>query len=490
MNASVLRLRVFSGPHRGAEISLPAGEFLVGSDDSCDIILTDHSLSPRHVLVRIATAANDTPPEVRVSPVDGPVILQDQPAAAETVWAALTPCLLGSTMLAWIAHDQPAETWQKLVPTSPMHHQTASAVPETSVPESEAPPGAAPETPEPTDPEATTATSVPSARRSGPLGKVLRLAVIALCLGALGISYGYRPQSAEQTPADIAAVLAANGFGSLTVDSLGQIPSISGVVDDDEARGRLLRLARSLKTPMHLNVRVRSDKTNAIIFAFNTRGLFPEVREQEKDSRRVYLVSGYMRDQIVEDEGFRAVEEDLALEASVMDRRVLHADQVAEVLAPLLTKAGLQETHIQYLPGLVQVGGDFAGNRRETLGTILAEAQQHLEIPIRFRIVSGDASTTPPSAGRTASATIPPPGQDRADVANPLAARTDQAPPNLKVTGVTLTPMPFICLDTGERVFEGGQLASGHVLESIDSKKLKLRKNGQTTIYPLRGADE
>ena len=37
-------LRIFSGQHLGAEIELPDGEHVIGTDDSCDIILSDPSL--------------------------------------------------------------------------------------------------------------------------------------------------------------------------------------------------------------------------------------------------------------------------------------------------------------------------------------------------------------------------------------------------------------------------------------------------------------
>ncbi|PKN31234.1 MAG: EscD/YscD/HrpQ family type III secretion system inner membrane ring protein, partial [Deltaproteobacteria bacterium HGW-Deltaproteobacteria-20] len=46
--AGSIRLRIFSGPHMGAEIILPPGEHLVGSDDSCVIILSEGLVSPRH----------------------------------------------------------------------------------------------------------------------------------------------------------------------------------------------------------------------------------------------------------------------------------------------------------------------------------------------------------------------------------------------------------------------------------------------------------
>jgi len=41
-------LKVVSGPHQGAEIRLPQGRSLVGSDDECDVVLHDVLVAPQH----------------------------------------------------------------------------------------------------------------------------------------------------------------------------------------------------------------------------------------------------------------------------------------------------------------------------------------------------------------------------------------------------------------------------------------------------------
>ena len=59
-----------------------------------------------------------------------------------------------------------------------------------------------------------------------------------------------------------------------------------------------------------------------------------------------------------------------------------------------------------------------------------------------------------------------------------------------QVTGVTMSPMKFISLSNGQRIFEGGLLPGGYTLDSIDVRVLTLRKDGQTLQYPLRGAQD
>lgn len=40
--------RIYSGVHSGAQIELTPGTWVIGRDDSCDIILTDASIAARH----------------------------------------------------------------------------------------------------------------------------------------------------------------------------------------------------------------------------------------------------------------------------------------------------------------------------------------------------------------------------------------------------------------------------------------------------------
>ncbi len=48
-----LVLKILSGPHLGAEILLSNGEYILGTSDECDIILSDHSISEKHVKITV-----------------------------------------------------------------------------------------------------------------------------------------------------------------------------------------------------------------------------------------------------------------------------------------------------------------------------------------------------------------------------------------------------------------------------------------------------
>lgn len=58
-------LKVVSGPHQGAEIRLPQGCSLVGSDEECDVVLHDVLVAPQHFSFELS---NDS---IKVTPLGG-----------------------------------------------------------------------------------------------------------------------------------------------------------------------------------------------------------------------------------------------------------------------------------------------------------------------------------------------------------------------------------------------------------------------------------
>ena len=50
---SQLILRVLSGQHRGAELPLPPGKYVLGSSDEADIIISDPGIAPEHLTIEI-----------------------------------------------------------------------------------------------------------------------------------------------------------------------------------------------------------------------------------------------------------------------------------------------------------------------------------------------------------------------------------------------------------------------------------------------------
>jgi type III secretion protein D len=104
-------LKVLSGPHLGAEVQLDIGEYRIGRDFDCDVVLTDHSLASEHALLAI------TPEGIRVQNLAGEVIvdrqLHDDPARLLPFFTMLT---LGTTLL---TVGPESATWPNLQPPLP-----------------------------------------------------------------------------------------------------------------------------------------------------------------------------------------------------------------------------------------------------------------------------------------------------------------------------------------------------------------------------------
>jgi type III secretion protein D len=71
------RLKIVAGPHRGGEMLLPeSGELVIGSDDACDLVLSDPALAGRHARLRLDGQA-------RLIPLEGAVSAEGLPLPAE-----------------------------------------------------------------------------------------------------------------------------------------------------------------------------------------------------------------------------------------------------------------------------------------------------------------------------------------------------------------------------------------------------------------------
>ena len=78
--------------------------------------------------------------------------------------------------------------------------------------------------------------------------------------------------------------------------------------------------------------------------------------------------------------------------------------------------------------------------------------------------------------------------QENKEKASAAAQQNDTGSSSFQVSAVSMGPMKFITLKNGERVFEGGELPGGYVLEKVSVDELTLTRNNTTTLYPLRGS--
>lgn len=93
--------RIYSGVHSGAQIELTPGTWVIGRDDSCDIILTDASIAARHAALIVEAS------EVSCEPLDGKISAADGGALKGLKLAPGALWRFGSVIAAWGGQPMP-----------------------------------------------------------------------------------------------------------------------------------------------------------------------------------------------------------------------------------------------------------------------------------------------------------------------------------------------------------------------------------------------
>ncbi len=277
--AGVVSFRLLTGPHMGAEVVLPEGSISIGSDDSCDIILQDGSVAPRHARLDVIQA--ESGPSVQIMPLDRNVLVRGESVPSEGMpLPAATPCFLGLSCLAWIPVGDSPDVWTSVLAEVQETGWGTARSGKAGIPASEQP-----EKPEDmlsasevddaillTDQVDANEVGEESAEKlqGRRLARSLTMLVALLCLCGLVFSYAGRSPDPEERAAQVREIMADAGFESLRVIPMGQGVAVLGTVDSDAERATLLNLARNVHYPVYLDLIVQGDRVEAVRTAFNS----------------------------------------------------------------------------------------------------------------------------------------------------------------------------------------------------------------------------
>ncbi len=476
---SEVQIRLLSGANLGADIVLTDGRWVVGRDDSCDIILADSSLEARHVSLIVSDAG------LQFEPLDGVVTdAADLPAGSDLAAGALYK--LGSVLFAWGPKDATEGFWETVQLS--LKGLSAPAAPPAAEAEEEAPDKEATEE-EPTDAapafpkEAAEEDEKPGEKKSST--KAIAAAVAAVVLLSAGVAgwWGWTHQHHESAEDRAAAVLKetarhvkAAGFANVIVkpEPSGAL-RLTGSVKNDEERGRLVALARLLDAPATLDVTVDSDYTEPLKSAFNTLDFWPEVTlttSSANPKEKTVNVAAYMMTNVTEEQAFQNVLKDLPTTDGVtLKRRILYQDDVAKLFSKAFYDTGVVGAKLTYLPGRVKLVTTLTPDRKEKLDLALAAVKRSSPVPLTIDVVN--------EADQNAAV------REKKIAATPKPS-SDPMKPSFRVAGVSGGALKFVTLSSGEKVFAGGRLPGGFVLETVQYDKLVLSKNGKRVNYPLR----
>lgn len=546
-----ITLRITTGLHAGAELQLPLGSHVIGTEDSCDIILVDTAMAGRHAVIHIVQQDEDI--TVAIEALDG-VLVYNTERIEQGHSLQLAPCrlcLLGTTNIAW---NTVGTAWEHLAPEEHISEKTSDSS-ESLLADANA-----------TSHQKNSYTTVNDAHNVGTLETLSestpsntsifsfsRNSIVAICLALLclsGVLIAFEEQHPDMTARahNFEKNLISMGFNNITVEPWGQGLMVRGTLANEQQRTQLWRVAQNMLCPIHIEASVTTDIVNAVTSAFHSRGIYPTVtvnthkkpvditpkktlstHEALQESGQTEMahaatqkalapkqappskalqpeqqlhIAAYMKDALVEAWAFNAMRKDVPQLPNVQ-RTIRYEQDVADVLNPALTKAELDYVRVHYLPGTVQITGNFDEAQRKALKHVLIETQKQLGVPIPFKLYADlpDALRTPQITTAmpttTSSKTYSSVGANNASVTAPAQKNTqthasvlDDFLGGTTVTSVTLSPLAFITTEDGQRFFIGGMLPSGYIIESITTETLTLRKNGRVATYKLRGSHE
>ncbi|MGN1208703.1 MAG: type III secretion system inner membrane ring subunit SctD [Duodenibacillus sp.] len=476
-----IEIRILCGLHLGARIDLTPGTWVLGSDESCDLILSDSGLAARHCAFDVLE--NGT---VRVTPLDAPLFS----ASGDEVPAGDIPAgnlyRLADVFFAWGAQDAPAVFWESVTLAVQQLSQPAKAAPPSDDQEIAAP---AAQTDNPLEEQQTPSASpegvgqdekpAEAPQSKGTVGRktLIAAAVVGalLCGGFWVISSpSFVPKDDEgwvqltenasrveraryffarffkdetqSASSDILMQAIAAGFSDLAVKRLDNgAYVVTGAVADDEARGRLVTLARRMRVPVILDVTVDSDYTRAVENAFNTLDFWPAVQLAKKDEGEELLICSYMRDSVVEEKAFSDarvsvsfIAEKDASRPMTVRRRIVHRTDVERALREAFSQAGLTGIRVEYLPGRVKFTTTLTPETRPVLDAAMKQAEAQCGVPLRMEVVNLAAS------GPTSlQASLKSPSKAQAHV--------DPLKPTFRVASVSRGAIKFVTLSTGEK---------------------------------------
>jgi type III secretion protein D len=466
----------------GAAAGLGLGRHVFGSDDSCDFVLTDATVAPRHLALTVS--GDDDRISVAAQPLEAEVALKGRILAGEgeTIEPGI-PLGLGFTALAW---RLAGEDWTPVTLT-PLEYlpQPVSAEPgddksgankkeldknglDDSGPELSEEKASATEETDGGHEEWADAPIVGEKRRSFKLWA--GLAVLFPLMISMFYGLWWSSEPGLDQAARIRSILETNNFQGLIVEASGDAVTISGTLADDREVARLVDLVRGQPAKVYLKVSVTNDRIRAVKDALNAHGFYPEVSLGETG----LTVAAYMKDSLVEAKAFAYVGNDVR--DAVAERRIVYQERLEEALLSEMRRAGLSGLPVTFADGHLDFPVELNIEARRNLERAVSSVSRRLGVPVSYRIVSPEGVASPSLPGPLEQP-LPEEAPKTPTEASPLGG--------LKVTGVTLSPLKFVSTSDGQKLFIGSVLQSGYTIEEINNGEIILSRDDQRITHQL-----
>lgn len=473
-------LHIFSGYHIGAELCLYQGKYVFGSDDVCDFILSDKNIAGKHFLLEITakplTLDKDSEQEyeVKVTPLDGKAALNHTEIHEETVWEQGSVLSANEIIFAWAKDNMPEciQTIYHSLYQNPEQNTAPQAQQNTEEIQSSNNTAIEPENDNIIDTENNSNKQSLQQKLKSPKN-LLVIFLAVLTLSTLVFTFTpFEKQELKDTQL-MQKMLAEQGFSQIDVITADEGIFWQGIIENDSEQAKLYHLAQSMHFPVHLELVVKDDLIRTFKQIMGLEDIYPTIKI-DKDSIFIgYYVKDALFQQIAEKALFEMFPKYGELEEKITEKTI-YEPELKEKLLAFQEKYPLVKLDPAFDKGKLLFKANYSRQEKEEIKTVFAELEEDLGFKVEYDFMEVNAPhKNNPLQQQTA---------------NSLEQKTNKM--NFVVTSVNVDAIPFITLSSNEKIFIGGVLPNGGILEGIGLTELTINNNGTLTIYPLRGNNE
>lgn len=476
-------LHIFSGYHIGAELCLYQGKYIFGSDETCDFILSDKNIAGKHFLLEVTakplTLDKESEQEynVHVTPLDERIEINHAEITEETAWDQGTVLSAQEVIFAW-TRDNMAELIQKVYGNLYQNPQANSEKPEqveTEEKQINAPIRSAEAadnmigTKEDSSPKQSLQQKIKSPKN------LLVLFLTLLTLATLVFTFTPIEKQELKDTEYMQKILAEQGFPQIEVVTTEKGILWQGIINDDNEQAKLYSLAQSMQFPVYLELIIKDDIIKTFNQILGLEGIYPTIKIDREQIYLGYYVKEALYQQIAEKALMDLFPKYGELEHKIIEETI-YEPELKDKLAAMQEKYPLLQLSPIFDKGKLIFNTPFSKQEKAEINTLFAE----LEEDLGFKIVYEFMELTAPKGNSI----------QLQNTDKPVDAKNKANNVNFVVTSVNVDAIPFITLGNNEKIFIGGVLPNGGILEGIGLTELTINYNGSLTIYPLRGNNE
>lgn len=476
-------LHIFSGCHIGAELCLYQGKYIFGSDETCDFILSDKSIAGKHFLLEITakplTLEENSEQEytVNVTPLDEKIRINHAEITEETTWEQGTVLSAQEVTFAWTKDNMP-ELIQKVYGNLYQNPQTDSekqAQVNTEEKQSNEPSHSAEETDNKIGTKENNDSKQSLQRKIKSPKNLLVLFLALLTLATLVFTFTPLEKQELKDTEFMQKILAEQGFPQIEVVTTEKGILWQGIIENDEEQAKLYSLAQSMHFPVYLELIIKDDIIKTFNQILGLEGIYPTIKIDREQIFLGYYVKEALYRQIAEKALMEMFPKYGELEHKIIEETI-YEPELKDKLAAMQEKYPLLQLSPIFDKGKLIFNTPFSKQEKAEINTIFAE----LEEDLGFKIVYEFMELSAPKATSI----------QLQNTNKPVDPNNKANTVNFVVTSVNVDAIPFITLSNNEKIFIGGVLPNGGILEGIGLTELTINYNGSLTIYPLRGNNE